>query len=265
MDYAFIGGGNMGTAMAAALIGKGVCEASDILVVDPEEQARERLAALGCQVGAEIDKEVGSAPVVLLAVKPQSAGSVLASLQEVLRAGQVVVSIMAGITLATLREGLDHKALVRVMPNTPAQVGLGMNVYHAAPAVSATQLRAVEALLQACGETLAVASEDAIDAATAVSGSGPAYVFYIAEHWVKAARELGFTEQEAEHLVQQTLIGATALWREQGVPPATLREKVTSKGGTTAAALELFQQHRVGAHFEDGVRRAYQRAKELGR
>jgi pyrroline-5-carboxylate reductase len=265
MEYVFIGGGNMGTAMAAALIGKGVCEGAEILVVDPDGPARERNAALGCQVGAAIDKEVGGAAVVLLAVKPQSAGPVLETLQGVLRAGQVVVSIMAGITLATLREGLDHKALVRVMPNTPAQVGLGMNVYHAAPAVSATQLRAVEALLQACGETLAVSSEDAIDAATAISGSGPAYVFYLAEHWVKAAQALGFTGKEAEHLVQQTLIGATALWREQSVPPATLRAQVTSKCGTTAAALEHFQELQVGQHFEEGIQRAYQRAKELGK
>jgi len=172
---------------------------------------------------------------------------------------------MAGISLAALRAGLAHEALVRVMPNTPAQVGLGMNVYHAAPAVEDRQLRAVEALLQASGETLAVASEDAIDAATAISGSGPAYVFYLAEHWMNAALKLGFTSQEAEQLVQQTLIGATALWKEQRVPVATLRAQVTSQGGTTAAAVEHFEQQEVGLHFEGGVERAYRRAKELGR
>jgi pyrroline-5-carboxylate reductase len=265
MKYAFIGGGNMGRALAAALIGKGVCLGEDILVVEPDEAARERVANLGCAVQAAPDEHVGEAPVVLLAVKPQSAPAMFEQLKGYLQANQVVVSIMAGVTIATVQAGLGHEAIVRVMPNTPAQVGLGMNVYHPAPAVSAGQLRPVEALLQASGEALAVASEDAIDAATAVSGSGPAYVFYVAEHWLAAAMKLGFSREEAEQLVQQTLIGATALWKEQRVPPGTLREQVTSKGGTTAAALELFEQHEIGAHFEAGVERAYQRAKELGR
>jgi pyrroline-5-carboxylate reductase len=265
MQYAFIGGGNMGRALASALIGKGVCLGGEILVVDPDERARERTGNLGCTVQERVDANVAEAPVVVLAVKPQSAPEMYAQLKPHLRAQQVVVSIMAGIPLSALRAGLEHEALVRVMPNTPAQVGLGMNVYHAAPAVEPTQLRAVEALLQASGETLAVNDEDAIDAATAVSGSGPAYVFYVAEHWLNAAVKLGFSTEEAEHLVQQTLIGATALWREQRVPAATLREQVTSKGGTTAAALEHFESHEIGTHFEGGVERAYQRAKELGR
>ncbi|HKI99023.1 MAG TPA: pyrroline-5-carboxylate reductase [bacterium] len=264
MKYAFIGGGNMGRALAAALVGKGVCLAEDILVVEPAEAARERVANLGCVVAEQIDAAVSEAPVVLLAVKPQSAPHMFEQLKPHLKANQVVVSIMAGVTIDTVHNALEHEAIVRVMPNTPAQVGLGMNVYHAAPTVTGTQLRAVEALLQASGESLAVANEDAIDAATAVSGSGPAYVFYIAEHWTNAALKLGFTAEEAEQLVQQTLIGATALWKDQRVPPATLREQVTSKGGTTAAALEHFEQHEIGKHFEEGVERAYQRAKELG-
>jgi pyrroline-5-carboxylate reductase len=265
MKYAFIGGGNMGRALAACLIGKGVCLGEDILVVDPDEGARERNANLGCVVQALPDEHVSESPVVLLAVKPQSAPAMLEQLKPHLKANQVVVSIMAGVTIAKVQGILEHEAIVRVMPNTPAQVGLGMNVYHAAPSVTGGQLRAVEALLQASGEALAVASEDAIDAATAISGSGPAYVFYIAEHWMNAALKMGFTREEAEQLVQQTLIGATALWRDQRVPPGTLREQVTSKGGTTAAALEHFDTHEIGTHFEGGVERAYQRAKELGR
>ncbi len=109
-----------------------------------------------------------------------------------------------------------------------------------------------------------MSSEDAIDAATAISGSGPAYVFYVAEHWMKAAAKLGFRSEEAAQLVQQTLIGATALWKEQSVPVATLREQVTSKGGTTAAALEHFTAKKLGAALEGGIARAYRRAKELG-
>lgn len=264
MKYAFIGGGNMGRALAAALIGKGVCLPADILVVDPDDAARERTASLGCVMAAQADEHVAEAPVVILAVKPQAAAGALEQLKPHLKANQVIVSIMAGVSMAALQSGLGQEAIVRVMPNTPAQVGLGMNVYYPAPAVTATQLRPVEALLQASGEALAVSSEDAIDAATAISGSGPAYVFYIAEHWMNAALKLGFSPEQAGQLVQQTLIGATALWKAQGLPPATLREQVTSKGGTTAAALEHFEQHEIGTHFEDGLERAYQRAKELG-
>src|SRR5262249_21556760 len=252
-------------ALAAALIRQGVSKPAEVLVVEPVEVVRELVERLGCAVAEVPDERVGEADVVVLAVKPQQSREAIGELKPVLKPGQVVVSIMAGVRLAALQEGLDHEAVVRVMPNTPAQVGLGMNVYHAAPAVSARQQESVEDLLKASGEVLSVQSEDAIDAATAVSGSGPAYVFYLAEHWVAAAIKLGFTEPEATQLVQQTLIGATALWRSASTAPATLREQVTSKGGTTAAALEVFEQSGMGGAVEGGVARAYQRAKELGR
>ena len=147
----------------------------------------------------------------------------------------------------------------------PVQVGLGMNVYYAAPGIEKERLAAVEALFNASGEALAVNSEDAIDAATAISGSGPAYVFYVAEHWMSRAQALGFSAEEAQKLVQQTLIGATTLWKTQDVAVGTLREQVTSKGGTTAAALETFEAASVGAGLREGIEKAYQRAKELGR
>jgi len=255
----------MGWAMASALIGKGVCPPGEILVVEPEEANRKRLGDMGCAVMPQVTVELGRAAVVVLAVKPQNAGEVLEQVRSHMASSQVVVSIMAGITLGTLQRGLDHMPVVRVMPNTPAQVGLGMNVYHAAPEVGAKQLKAVVALLEASGESLAVATEEAIDAATAVSGSGPAYVFFLAEHWTQAARELGFSAEEADLLVQQTLIGATALWRSVRLPPATLREQVTSKGGTTAAALEHLNRQGTGEAVREAVNKAYQRAKELGR
>ena len=265
MQFAFIGGGNMGRAMAGALITKGVCAGAEILVVDPDEKARERNAAAGIQTQEEIGPEVGGARVVVLAVKPQSAAEMFASLRPHLKDGQVVISIMAGVTISALQKGLGHQALVRVMPNTPAQVGLGMNVYFAAKAVPSDGLRDVESLLSACGESLAVTTEDAIDAAMAISGSGPAYVFFMAEHWMNAAGRMGFSGKDAERLIQQTLVGATELWRQSGLHPAVLRTQVTSKGGTTAAALEVFSEKGIGEGFEEGVTRAYQRAKELGR
>lgn len=263
--YAFVGGGNMGRALAAALISKEVCPPAAILVVDPESACRELGRQMGCAVAESAGKEVGEAGVVVMAVKPQTAPDVYGQVRPWLNGKQVVVSIMAGVPMAALKEGLGHEAVVRVMPNTPAQVGLGMNVYYADPSLAPQQLEPVTALLNASGAALAVPSEDAIDAATAVSGSGPAYVFYVAEHWMGAARKLGFSEEEAALLVQQTLLGATALWKAQGVPVGTLREQVTSKGGTTAAALESFEANGVGKGLEVGIERAYQRAKELGR
>lgn len=264
MKYAFIGGGNMGSAMAAALVQRGLCAAAEILVVDPDAARQAQHRAAGYAVAAVVDAAVGRVPVVVLAVKPQTAPDAFAQLKPLLGPGQTIVSIMAGITMAALSAGLGSERLVRVMPNTPAQVGLGMNVYMAAAGLDAAALTPVEQLLGACGEALRVESEDAIDAATAVSGSGPAYVFYVAEHWLKAAQELGFTAEQAARLVQQTLLGATTLWQQGGTPVGTLREQVTSKGGTTAAALGHFEAQAVGEHIRQGVHQAYRRAKELG-
>jgi pyrroline-5-carboxylate reductase len=216
-------------------------------------------------VAESADTRVGSASVVVLCVKPQQANEAMAGVRPFLGAGQTVLSIMAGVTLASLRSGLGRAAFVRAMPNTPAQIGLGMTVYCAGEDVGTEGLVKVEALLKACGEALRVADEDAIDAATAISGSGPAYVFFLAEHWSEAAKRLGFSADQAALLVRQTLLGATELWKRQGLSPAVLREQVTSKGGTTAAALEAFREWRVGEGLEEGIGRAYRRAKELAR
>lgn len=265
MDTIFIGGGNMGYALAAALIGRGVSLPERVLVVDPAPEARTRAQRLGCQVSAQVDERVAQGRTLVLAVKPQGMGDALAPLRGRLRQEQVVVSIMAGVRIGTIQAALGHTAVVRVMPNTPAQVGLGMNVFYAHASVQSGQLAAVDALLQASGEVLRVESEDLIDAATAVSASGPAYVYYVAEHWIRAAQQVGFTETQAVLLVRQTLKGATALWQSVGAAPGRLREQVTSKGGTTAAALDAFAAAGVGAGIEAGVRAAFERAKELGR
>jgi len=234
--YLFVGGGNMGYALAAALIRRKVCAPQDITVADPIDAIRKRAAVLGCLVTERPTHSDGR--VVVLAVKPQQAQEAMQALTGSLKPDQVVVSIMAGVRLATIQAAMKHQAIVRVMPNTPAQIGLGMNAYYADPVVTAKQLEPVHAMLSASGEALLVASEDLIDAATAVSGSGPAYVFYLAEHWMRAAEALGFSPTQATALVRQTLRGATELWQSSGISAKQLREQVTSKGGTTAAALD---------------------------
>lgn len=269
MDYAFLGGGNMGFALAAALIRQRIAESGQVLVVDPAHDARQRAAQLGCTTASPGDRkaeaQIAASDLIVLAVKPQVAAEALAPLKGQLKPTAVVVSIMAGVRIAAIAAALEHRAIIRVMPNTPAQVGRGMSVYYAAAEVTAGQQAAVEALLKASGEALQVGGEDLIDAATAVSASGTAYVYYVAEHWIRAAQTLGFSETEAALLVRQTLLGAAALWESLGIAPAVLREQVTSKGGTTAAALNAFRSGAVGAGFETGIQRAYERAKELGR
>lgn len=263
MDYLFIGGGNMGYALAAAVVRRGVCPPDRMLVTDPAPEARKRAEALGCHTAERA--AAFDARVIVLAVKPQQAPEALAALAGRLQPRQVALSIMAGVRIAAIQEALRHRAVVRAMPNIPAQIGLGMIAYHADRSVSAEQLAPVQALLNASGATLQVASEDLIDAATAVSASGPAYVFYLAEHWMRAAQGLGFTADESALLVRQTLRGAAELWESTGTPPGRLSEQVTSKGGTTAAALDAMNAAGAGAAIETGVRRAYERAKELGR
>lgn len=265
MEFVFIGGGNMGLALASALIERNHISPQHILVVDPSKICRERAKKLGCQTQNGVTDIVGTAPILVLAVKPQQAALVMADLNGKLQSTQVVVSIMAGVPLAVLENGLAHSAVVRVMPNLPATIGLGMNVFLAPQGVSSQQKEKVQKFLSASGEAMEVKDEDQIDAATAVSGSGPAYVFYLAEHWMQAAEGLGFSPEEAKTLVQQTLLGAVELWKNQTLPASTLREQVTSKGGTTAAALESFQKGDVGAELGKGVKKAYKRAKELAK
>ena len=265
MQYAFIGSGNMGRSLARALIGQGVCTPGEILAIDPSEETLRQMEEFGCQTAAEADTTLGDVPVVVLAVKPQMAEEVCTRLAPLLTPHQVTVSIMAGVTLWHLQEWLAQKAVVRAMPNTPSQVGLGMNVYLPSEAVDENQLALVEALLKASGEILQVSREELIDAATAVSGSGPAYVFYFAEQWVHAAQELGFSSEEATLLVQQTLVGGTALWRSTNLAPQTLRAQVTSKGGTTAAACEHLDKQNVNQAFQDAIAKAFERARELAK
>ena len=265
-SLALIGGGNMGGAILRAVVSQGIVPAERLLLVEPEaEKAAALSEATGCAVQSKMDGRISEYELLLLATKPQGAPLVLAELRSHLIPEQTVVSVMAGISLTTLRNGLGHERLVRTMPNTPAQLGEGMTVVYADPAVPEASRKQVQAVFGACGTCLEVDHEDAIDAATAVSGSGPAYVFYLAEQMMVAAQDLGFSESAAQTLVQKTLRGAILLWEQKGVSAATLRRQVTSPGGTTEAAVTHFESQAVGQHLQEGLQKAYQRAKELAR
>ncbi len=227
-----------------------------------------RLAYLHKQYGVRVTPEngdaVAGADLIVLAVKPQDAQTVCRALAPALQPNQVALSIMAGITLAQLRNWLSHEAIVRAMPNTPARIGQGITVWTATGQVDSYGRERAQLLLAGLGPEIAVSSEHYLDLATAVSGSGPAYVFLIAEALTDAAVQIGLPRPMANELVLQTLQGSIAYLRDSGKHPAELKNEVTSPAGTTAAG--LFQLERLGVRsaLHEAVQAAYARAIALG-
>ncbi len=264
MRLVIIGGGNMGGAILVSLLKSASLSPEDILLIESDEDKRQKIAnATGCCTQTEIDVVVRSYEMILIAVKPQSSSPVMELLAQWLLPEHVVISVMAGISLKTMRDTLGQYRLVRVMPNIPTLIGEGMSVFFASDKVGNEERDWVKIIFNSCGSCFEAKNEDAIDGATAISGSGPGYLFYFAEQMLLSANELGFNEEEANALVQKTFRGATLLWESQQVSPETLRQQVSSPGGTTLAALNYFQSNKVGEVIQEGMRQAYQRAKEL--
>ena len=264
MNITFIGGGNMATALITGLLKKN-WTARDIRVVDVDGQARERLARdLGVAVHAELEPAAKGAECIVLAVKPQQMAAVARELGPLVR-DALVVTIAAGIRLTDLSRWLGgHTRIVRAMPNTPALVLAGVTGLYAAPGVADEDRQDAEAILRAAGRTLWVTREEEMDAITAVSGSGPAYVFYFIEALEQAASQLGFTNDDARALALETFRGAVKLAAESGESPGTLRVRVTSKGGTTERALAELESEGVRDAIVSAVRAAEARSRELG-
>jgi pyrroline-5-carboxylate reductase len=264
MRLTFIGGGNMATALIGGLVAKGFAPSS-IKVVEVVAEARARLEqAFGV---ACFDRAQTAAPfgdVVVLAVKPQQMREVAQALAGALR-GELVLSIAAGIRLTDLERWLGGYArLARCMPNTPALIGAGITGLYARPEAGDEGRAHAQAILEAVGEVIWVDDEALLDPVTAVSASGPAYVFYFIEALEQAARELGLDAAGARRMAIGTFRGAAELAARSPEGPATLRERVTSKGGTTQRALETMQGDRVAEAIVRAVRAASERARELG-
>jgi pyrroline-5-carboxylate reductase len=261
----FIGGGNMATAIIRGLRARGV-GAERIAVSDPSAERREALAALlpGGRVSADNGDIAAAADVLVLAVKPQVMADVLPPLADTVQASApLVVSIAAGIRSDDIDGWLGGGlAVVRCMPNQPALVGEGMTVLYANRRARPGRDRA-DAVLSAAGPTLWVDEESMIDAATAISGSGPAYFFYLLEALIATAVEFGFTPEQARRLAVQTAKGAAATAESEADEPAVLRERVTSPGGTTAAAFAVLEDADVRAIFRRAIHAARRRAGEL--
>jgi len=261
---AFIGGGNMASAVIGGLVASGRSGHS-ILVVEPFEAQRERLRSEhGVRAIAAADASLAQAALVVWAVKPQlfkeAADPCRAHLSQALQ-----LSVMAGIRSDAIAAAAGTERVVRAMPNTPALIGQGIAGLYARDAATAGDRALVEQVLAPTGRTLWVAREDDLDAVTALSGSGPAYVFYFVEAMMQGATEMGLSADQGRQLALATFAGATELARRSNDPPETLRERVTSQGGTTYAALGALEAAGVKAAFVTALKAAQQRAKELGK
>ncbi len=260
---AFIGGGNMASAIIGGLIRQGH-PVGQIEVVEPYAPTREALLRnYGLTALPEAGPALQRARTVVWAVKPQTFKDAAAQARAH-TADALHLSVAAGIRSDSLAQWLGSERIVRTMPNTPALVGKGMSAIYARPAVSAEERTQVEAILASTGEFLWVESEKQLDAVTALSGSGPAYVFYFLEAMARAGVGMGLSEQQAHQLAVGTFVGASELARRSDEPPAVLRERVTSKGGTTYAALTSLERDAVGESFVRAMEAAQQRAQELG-
>lgn len=264
LRIAIVGCGNMGMAFAKSFLHYNLVARPDLLLIGRHAEQCERLSAqhAGLPV-AELSPTLADYAVVLVAVKPQDFSQVAAGLRAVLQPGQTVVSIMAGIPIARLQRELNHRLVLRAMPNTPALLGMGITGFSAAPEVERSQLHQVENLLNATGRSIFLEDESLLDAVTAVSGSGPAYFYYIVQAMMQAGQELGFSESVAGLLVKQTMLGAYHLLNASEKTPDELIAAVASKGGTTEAALREFRAGQLAETLINGIKAAQHRATEL--
>lgn len=265
MKIAFVGGGAMGEAMLSAIIEKGLTAPDRITVSDIADVRREHLRQkYGVAVVSDNRLAVEAGEVIVLAIKPQNLALVMAELTGRLQPGQLVISIIAGARINSLSLGLDHGSIIRVMPNTPAQIGEGISVWTATPQVTEQQRGWAASILGTMGKEIYVGDERFIDMATAVSGSGPAYIFLVIESLIEAAAQIGLPRDIGQELVLQTLVGSGHFVQKSGKPPAELRKMVTSPGGTTAAALGKLEEGGFSELLKQAVIAAYNRARELG-
>ncbi|MBL8510016.1 MAG: pyrroline-5-carboxylate reductase [Betaproteobacteria bacterium] len=263
MRVSFIGGGNMAQAIMGGLIHQGA-SVSDLLAVEPDTATQAKLSALHIPVTPQINEATLRADLIVLAVKPQVLQEAITPLVGGLN-GQVIVSIAAGARIATLASWLGgYRCIVRAMPNTPALIQRGITGLYATADVDAAQRAAAEAILGAVGKTHWVDQEALLDVVTAISGSGPAYVFYFIEALEQAAIDLGLAPDIAHLFATETFVGGALLAAESSFSPAQLRANVTSKRGTTERAIETFDKAELQARFIEGVKAACIRSRELG-
>lgn len=266
MKIAIVGCGNMGMAFAKSFLQYDLVKKEDLLLVEKSAERGEALRAAKAGVVVEtISPHVGEYDLIILSVKPQDYLAVAESLKEVIQYNQVILSIMAGTPIAKIQQTLNHSLVVRAMPNTPAMLGMGMTAYAAAKEVDIQQLRKIENLINATGRSVFLEDESLIDAVTALSGSGPAYFFYLIKAMIEAGKRMGFEEGMASLLVKQTMLGSFHLINNADKNLDELIKAVASKGGTTEAALKRFEEGNLDETLIAGIEAAQKRATELSK
>lgn len=262
---AFVGGGVMGEAVMRGLLGKQLAPACMIVASDPLEERRTHLSAeLGVRVTDSNLQAVSGAQIMVLAIKPQMLAQVLAELAGKVDPGTLVLTLVAGARIERIRQALGTPAIVRLMPNTPGQVGEGISVWTATPQTTPEQREQAQEIIGALGEEIFVGDEEHLDMATALSGSGPAYVFLFLEALIDAGVHMGFSRAVAQKLALQTVRGSAIYAQKMGLHPAILRNMVTSPGGTTAEGLYELEKGNLRATVSRAVWAAYQKARSLG-
>ena len=262
---AFIGSGMMAESMIKGMLNQGLVEPQGIIASGPRpERAAELAKRYGIRTTTDNRSAADFAEIVVLGVKPQVLPHLLPELRGHLSRSSLILSILAGVRISSLLFGTGHPAIVRCMPNTPAQVGLGMTVWTATEQVNTSQREQAETILKALGETLFMDNEDYLDMATAISGTGPAYIFLFMEALIDAGVHLGFSRKVAQELVLQTMAGSVEIARQSDLHPVQLRNMVTSPGGTSAEALYELEKGALRTILSKAVWAAYRKSKYLG-
>ena len=265
MKLAFIGGGTMAEAIIGGVLSKGIAGGEDISVGEfLEERSQVLRERYGVFATTSNPSAAERGDIIVLSVKPQNLPEVLAQLDGSLRPEQTILSIVAGVRMSTIVEGLGHHSIIRVMPNTPAQIGEGMSLWTCSPEVNGEVRQLARSILRTMGEEIYVSDEKYLDMATALSASGPAYVFLFIESLIDGGVHLGLPRDMARTLALQTVLGSAKLVKETGKHPAELKDMVTSPGGTTVEALLALEEGGLRATIINAVIVAYEKSVELG-
>ncbi|WP_149276667.1 pyrroline-5-carboxylate reductase [Pareuzebyella sediminis] len=266
MKVLVIGAGNMGLTYAEGMSKSRLLKKKNIMVLDSSEEKLKELHQIShFDAYDTLEDCVPEADIIFIAVKPYHAEKLFHKVKPLVKPGQLLISIMAGTTIDTIKRATGLTKIVRAMPNLPAQIGKGLTSYVASSEVSRIELLTVESLLDTTGRSIQVSDENFIDASTGISGSGPAYVFYFMQSMMEAALQMGFSENVSKILVSQTFTGAVELFNQNNLSPNSWMEKVASKGGTTRAALDSMQGNKVGELIKEAAFAAFDRAVELGK
>lgn len=265
MKVLVIGAGNMGLTYAEGMSKSKLLKKKNIMILDKAEDKLKKLHKIAhFDTFEKLEDCVPVADIIFIAVKPYHAETVFETLKPLVQPQQIIVSIMAGVTVESIKELTGLEKVVRAMPNLPAQIGKGLTSFVVSAEVSRIEMLTIESLLNTTGKSIQVSSEKLIDASTGISGSGPAYVFYFMQSMMEAALKMGFSKKDSTVLVSQTFTGAIELFNQSNLSPNSWMEKVASKGGTTQAALDSMEDNNVNELIKDAAFAAFSRAVELG-